>query len=108
MSKKGKVFYGDKLAGIISETDQGYVFAYDKAYLKSMEAKPVSLTLPLADGAYFSRNLFPFFDGLIPEGWLLGIATEHWKVKAHERFELLLQTCNDAIGAITIMREDNK
>jgi serine/threonine-protein kinase HipA len=77
MSKKGKVFYGKKLAGIISETDEGYVFLYDKTYLSSDNAKPVSLTMPLTDGAYLSKVLFAFFDGLIPEGWLLDIATTH-------------------------------
>lgn len=49
MSKRGKVFYGDKLAGIISETDEGYVFVYEKAYLDSDGAKPVSLTMPLTE-----------------------------------------------------------
>jgi serine/threonine-protein kinase HipA len=107
MSKRGNVFYGDKLAGIISETDEGYVFVYDKAYLDSDGAKPVSLTMPLTDGAYLSRVLFAFFDGLIPEGWLLDIATKHWKVKPNDRFELLLQTCKDAIGAVSIIPDDN-
>lgn len=107
MSKKGKVFYGEKLAGIISETDEGYVFLYDKTYLSSDNAKPVSLTLPLTDGAYLSKVLFAFFDGLIPEGWLLDIAITHWKVKPNDRFELLLQTCKDAIGAVSIIPDDN-
>jgi len=108
MNKRAKVFYGDKLAGFISETGEGYTFLYDKEYLSNDQAKPVSLTLPLTTGAYLSRNLFPFFDGLIPEGWLLDIATKQWKIKAHERFELLLQTCHDTIGAITIIKEDDK
>lgn len=107
MSKKGKVFYGEKLAGIISETDDGYVFLYDRTYLSCNNAKPVSLTLPLTDGAYLSKVLFAFFDGLIPEGWLLDIATTHWKIKSNDRFELLLQTCRDAIGAVSIIPDDN-
>jgi serine/threonine-protein kinase HipA len=49
--------------------------------------------------------LFPFFDGLIPEGWLLDIAVDHWKVKANDRFELLLTTCRDSIGAVTVEPE---
>ncbi|NSL89807.1 phosphatidylinositol kinase [Chitinophaga sp. Mgbs1] len=107
MSKRGKVFYGEKLAGIISETDEGYVFLYDKTYLESESARPVSLTMPLTDGAYLSKVLFAFFDGLIPEGWLLDLATTHWKVRPNDRFELLLQTCKDAIGAVSIIPDDN-
>ncbi|WP_212002455.1 HipA N-terminal domain-containing protein [Chitinophaga sp. HK235] len=107
MSKKGKVYYGDQLAGIIAETDEGYTFAYDPEYLSSKHAMPISLTMPLTTGVYLSKVLFAFFDGLIPEGWLLDIATKHWKVKPNDRFELLLQTCKDAIGAVSVIPDDN-
>lgn len=105
MSKRGVVFYKDLQAGIIAETDEGYEFAYAAEYLKMDSAKPVSLTLPLSTKKYTSNILFPFFDGLIPEGWLLNIAAEHWKVKSNDRFELLLLTCRDTIGAVTIIPE---
>ena len=106
MNKKGLVFYQDLLAGVISETDEGYEFAYSKKYLESKTTKPVSLTLPLSAEKYTSKVLFPFFDGLIPEGWLLDIAAEHWKVKSNDRYELLLLTCRDTIGAVTIIPEE--
>ena len=103
MSKTGKVYYGNILAGLIAETDDGYEFVYDKLYLASHKAKPVSITLPLRETVYTARVLFAFFDGLIPEGWLLDLATDHWKVKANDRFDLLLLTCKDAIGAVSII-----
>lgn len=106
MSKRGVVFYQDLQAGIITETDEGYEFAYAAEYLEMKSAKPVSLTLPLSGEKYTSKVLFPFFDGLIPEGWLLNIAAEHWKVKSNDRFELLLLTCRDTIGAVTIIPEE--
>ena len=105
MSRKGMVYYRDILAGIIEETDEGYEFAYVTEYFEKKTAKPVSLTLPLTKKIYSSRVLFAFFDGLIPEGWLLNLATEHWKVKSNDRFELLLLTCRDTIGAVTIIPE---
>ncbi len=103
--KKGKVYYSNTLAGFIAETDEGYEFKYDPKYLKTGGAKPVSLTLPLRESAYSSKVLFSFFDGLIPEGWLLNIAIDHWKIKSNDRFELLLQTCRDAIGAVSVVPE---
>jgi serine/threonine-protein kinase HipA len=106
MSKRGIVFYKERQAGIIAETDEGYEFAYAAEYLEMESAKPISLTLPLSNEKYTSRVLFPFFDGLIPEGWLLDIAAEHWKVKSNDRFELLLLTCRDTIGAVTITPEE--
>ena len=33
---------------------------------------------------------FPFFDGLIPEGWLLDTGERHWKLNSRDRFELLI------------------
>lgn len=105
MSKKGSVFYQDRLAGFIEETDEGYEFTYASEYLETENASPVSLTLPLATVKYTSKVLFPFFDGLIPEGWLLDLAAEHWKVKQNDRFELLLLACRDTIGAVTVIPE---
>ncbi|MCK9402588.1 MAG: HipA N-terminal domain-containing protein [Chitinophagaceae bacterium] len=105
MSKKAKVLYDENLAGFISETDEGYEFVYDTNYLNE-SPRPVSLTLPLQEESFKSKVLFAFFDGLIPEGWLLDIATEHWKVKANDRFGLLLLACRDAIGAVSIVPEN--
>ena len=105
MSKKGSVFYQGRLAGVIAETDEGYEFTYATEYLETKNAKPVSLTLPLTSEKYTSKVLFAFFDGLIPEGWLLDLAIEHWKVKQNDRFELLLLACRDTIGAVTIIPE---
>lgn len=108
MDKKGNVFYGDLLAGYISETDEGYEFAYNKDYLLLANSRPISLTIPLQEETYRSKTLFPFFDGLIPEGWLLNIATEHWKIKSNDRYKLLLATCRDTIGAVSIVPENDK
>jgi len=46
--------------------------------------------------------LFSFFDGLIPEGWLLNIASNHWKIDRTDRFALLITLCRDTIGAVTV------
>jgi serine/threonine-protein kinase HipA len=106
MSNRGLVYYQDRVAGIVAETDEGYEFTYDAKYLNTETAKPISLTLPLSKKKYTDRVLFAFFDGLIPEGWLLNLATDHWKVKRNDRFELLLLTCGDTIGAVTIIPEN--
>ena len=98
----GANFVRDRLAGILSETDAGYVFAYDADYLADPSAQAVSLTLPKQSEAYTSKTLFAFFDGLIPEGWLLNIVTQNWKLDAKDRFGLLLVACQDCIGAVSV------
>ena len=102
MAKTAKVLYDGVLAARLSETDDGYVLQYDEQYLSLSESKSISLTLPKREEPYRSNVLFPFFDGLIPEGWLLDIAVTHWKLKSNDRFELLLTTCRDTIGAVTV------
>ena len=101
--KQAKVFYTNLLAGILTETDEDYVFQYAGEYLENQEARPVSHTLPLQKEAFHSRMLFPFFDGLIPEGWLLDIAENNWKIKANDRMSLLLACCRDCIGAVSVV-----
>ena len=78
--RKGYVYIQNIFAGIIAETEEGYEFSYDKEYLKRENAVAVSLTLPLQEESYTTTILFPFFDGLIPEGWLLGVVTRNWKI----------------------------
>lgn len=99
------VYVRDIFAGVLSETDSGYRFAYDDDYLRSENASAVSLTLPLRDEPYDSGTLFPFFDGLIPEGWLLGVVSRNWKIDTKDRFGLLLVACKDGIGNVSIAEE---
>ncbi len=106
MMKRGKVFMYDHLAGIITEDSEGYHFQYDSDYLNSENPEPISLTLPLTEETYTDSNLFPFFDGLIPEGWLLDIAQKNWKLNPRDRMEILLKTCHDCIGAVSIQEID--
>lgn len=96
------IYVRDSFAGLLSETDEGYVFEYDKAYLSSPGASPASLTLPLSATPYVSKTLFPFFDGLIPEGWLLEVVSRNWKLDPQDRFGLLLVACRDGIGNVSV------
>lgn len=72
--KRGKVMLYEQWAGTLTEDETGFTFAYRSEYLAQDKAEAVSLTLPLSDKPYHDTVLFPFFDGLIPEGWLLNIA----------------------------------
>ncbi|MCM1094631.1 MAG: HipA N-terminal domain-containing protein [Lachnospiraceae bacterium] len=101
--KQAKVLVGKAFAGVLAEDDMGYEFQYNPEYLSSDNALAVSLTLPLTEKPYKSNILFPFFDGLIPEGWLLDIAEQSWKISARDRFSLLLACCKDCIGNVSVI-----
>ena len=101
--KQAKVFFQENFAGILTEDENGYTFVYHVDYLQKKDSKAVSLTLPLSEKPYNSQVLFPFFDGLIPEGWLLDIAEQSWKINSRDRMSLLLACCKDCIGAVSIV-----
>lgn len=97
------IYYSDHLAGVLTEDENGYMFQYDRNYMQSKDTESISLTMPLAEEAYRSTMLFPFFDGLIPEGWLLAIAEKNWKINRRDRMSLLLACCKDCIGAVSVV-----
>lgn len=104
--RQAGVYVRDRFAGLIQETDEGYCFSYDRDYLAVENASAVSLTLPLQAEPYVSRTLFPFFDGLIPEGWLLNVVSRNWKIDQKDRFGLLMVACHDCIGCVSIREVD--
>ena len=106
--KKGLVYKKDKLAGSVWEDDSGCSFQYNDAYLKNPVYGAVSKTLPLRSEVFTDKNMLPFFDGLIPEGWLLKIAIDNWKLNPRDRMNLLLTLCKDCIGDVSITEKENK
>jgi serine/threonine-protein kinase HipA len=52
--------------------------------------------------------MIPFFDGLIPEGWLLEIVVANWKINPKDRMGLLLNFCKNCIGAVSIIKDETE
>lgn len=102
MRREGLVYYAETLAGRVWQDAEGYGFAYDPGYLATPGAQPVSLTLPLRQEPYVRTTMFPFFDGLIAEGWLLQLGIEIWHLNRRDRMGLLLTVCHDCIGAVSV------
>ena len=95
--------YDNNLAGTLTEEDNGeYQFVYDETYAQTFPNQFITFQMPVTTRPYRSKMLFPFFDGLIPEGWLLNIAAESWKININDRMGLLLACCKNAIGAVSV------
>lgn len=99
------LFFGTA-AGEIKESEEGYSFRYFEDYLSNINAKPISVTLPLRVEPFETKTLHPFFDGLIPEGWTLDIITKNWKLDPRDRMGLLIACCRSSIGAVSIVAEE--
>lgn len=103
--RKAQVFYNNELAGYLAETSNGYTFQYDSEFLK--KNIPISISLPPRKEPYESKELFPFFKGLLPEGWYLNIVSATQKVDSKDSFGVLIGTASaDTIGAVTVRKEE--
>jgi serine/threonine-protein kinase HipA len=102
--RKCKIFYKDYLAGILTETNEGdFSFQYDKQYVIDHAAEFITFTMPVTEKPYTEKRLFAFFEGLIPEGWLLDIASKNWKINKNDRMGLLMACCQNCIGAVSVI-----
>ncbi len=106
--RSARIFKNDIFCGILTEDEEGYHFIYDETYLGTPGAKPLSPTMPLTDEPYENAMMLPVFDGLIPEGWLLDIATDSWKINRADRMSLLLACCKECIGDISVRRMEDE
>ncbi|WP_437679801.1 HipA N-terminal domain-containing protein [Sorangium sp. So ce131] len=103
--RRGIVSFDGTRAGIIEETPDGSRFIYDRDYLARPDAVPLSPTLPLRPEPYESRGLHPFFENLLPEGWLLDQTCRKLGLDRTDAFGLMLATCADCAGAVEIVPE---
>jgi serine/threonine-protein kinase HipA len=101
--RQANIYYQDNLAGVLTETDEGdFVFRYDDNYVKEHPNDFITFSMPVSNVPYREKRLFPFFEGLIPEGWLLDIASKNWKINRNDRMGLLLACCKNCIGAVSV------
>lgn len=101
--RQAKIFYNDIFCGILTETNDGdFTFQYHESYITNYPDKFITFTMLVRDSLYKERRLFPFFEGLIPEGWLLEIASKNWKINRNDRMGLLLACCHNCIGAVSV------
>ena len=100
--KSAKIYFDDILVGILTQDESGFTFTYLDEYLNSENSRPISLTLPLRKEPYKSKFLFPFFDGLVPEGFLLNLACSHFHLNYLDRMSILLKTAKDVVGNVSV------
>lgn len=102
--RKGEVYINGIRAGELTELDNmEYEFAYDSTYLLDENNPPVSLTMPLREEPYVSKNLFPYFFNMLSEGENRKMQSQSLHISPDDDFGILLATAHtDTIGAVTI------
>jgi len=94
------VFFQDTVAGQFTESEdaQRFEFVYEKDYT----GPPISLTMPVRAASYEFDSFPPFFDGLLPEGFLLEALLRVKKLDRTDKFGQLLEVGADTVGAVTV------
>ena len=101
--RQAKILYNNLFCGLLTETDDGtFTFQYDEDYVNHHPNQFITFTMPVRNKEYKDKRLFAFFEGLIPEGWLLDIASKNWKINRNDRMGLLLACCQNCIGAVSV------
>jgi len=98
--RRAEVFVHNISAGYFEEKQKSeeYVFVYHKNY----SGEPVSLTMPVKENLFNSKNIFPFFEGLLPEGPQLESLLRIMKIDRDDLFGQLIAVGQDTVGAVTI------
>ena len=103
MSRIAKVAMAGVMVGQLEELGDGKTrFTYSADWLSRVNAVPISQTLPLRSEPYESERLHPFFENLLPEGWLLELSSKKLKISKDDAFGLLLALGADCVGAVEI------
>jgi len=100
------VFRDTRLVGQVWLDDrQNLVFQYDKAYIDSEYAHPLSLRLPLREAPYENDEARPFFSNLLPEGDIRELIAKVVHVSKNNDFALLREIGGECAGAVSILPE---
>jgi serine/threonine-protein kinase HipA len=109
--RTAEIYVHDLLAGFlrqhVKEHERGSRYSF--SYLPGYTGPPVSLTMPLREGAYLFEEFPPFFDGLLPEGVQLESLLRRKKIDRTDYFSQLLAVGSDMVGNVTVYpAEDHK
>lgn len=106
VSAVGQVHRNQKLYGQVSRGSDG-LYAYRPSMATDLD-ECLAFSFDGLTTAGPTPALFPFFDGLVPEGWLLHLVSKIRPDLAKDRFSLLLEFGRDTMGDVSVTRRTQK
>ncbi|WP_028666173.1 HipA N-terminal domain-containing protein [Runella zeae] len=104
--RKAFVYLNSEAVGTLAETADGLVFRYDDHYMARPNAHALSLTMPISQQEFKSAYLFPFFYGLLSEGYNRVVQCRLLKIDENDDFGLLLAIAHtDTVGAVRVVEQ---
>ena len=97
--RKAIVYVHSDRAGVLTEdSPTEYYFEYDDNY----KGDSVSLTMPTSQRKYSYNSFPPFFDGLLPEGFMLEGLLKNTNINPYDYFSQLLAVGGNLVGAVIV------
>jgi HipA-like protein len=108
--RQAKIVYKNEEAGLlIQHNDGSFTFRYHDTWMSDSKKSEISLTLPKNKQEYHSKFLFPFFYNMLPEGSNKQLICKYNRIDKNDYFGLLITIAqNDSIGAVTVLKMDEK
>lgn len=95
------VFYDQFEVGRFTLTEGGPAFRYDPRWLRTAQAFPISLSVPLQDRLYGPDILEPWLRNLLPEASALAVAGRKLGIAKDDAIGMLLRIGQDTAGALS-------
>ncbi|MCD8326464.1 MAG: type II toxin-antitoxin system HipA family toxin [Lachnospiraceae bacterium] len=102
MEIKGMPVYIGKITG----RDSGDAcFSYSDDYRGRSDSRPVSLSLPLEEGAFSPKRTKNYFEGLLPEGYTRKCVAQRLRADEEDYLSILAALGKECLGAVKILEE---
>ena len=99
---KACVFKNGIIAGYLLANRSHFVFLYDANYLAN-GGTSIAIEFPKTQKIFYSRYLFPFFSGLLPEGENKASTCKILRINPKNKLALLQELAqHETIGDITV------
>lgn len=100
---KANLYLRDDLIGRLEKiSNKKYIFTYEDKWMKNNKGG-IGLSLPTDSKVYESEELLPFFDNLVPEGWLLSYAESIYKIDKKIDLDCYLLQAEKLLGQLRYM-----
>lgn len=93
---------------ITGSTEAPAAFRYTADYLESPGAAPISVSLPLQEGAFSVQRTRAFFDGLLPEGFTRRSVAQRLHLDEEDYLSMLSALGGECLGAIRILEGEDQ
>ncbi len=94
---------------LVKQVNGNLSFQYDETWLEQAGARPISLSLPLAQHVYSGERVYHFFDNLLPDNPQIRTRIQRlFQIPSNHPFDLLSYVGKDCVGAIQLCKAQSE